>query len=65
MTIVHGALLCVAVGFIVLAVLAGVRRHIGAHWYQVGVQISVFLIVLNGLIFVFFAVVAIFDGASS
>lgn len=64
MTIVHGALLCVAVGFIALAVLAGVRRHIGAHWYQVGVQISVFLIVLNAAIFVFFGVASIFGGDS-
>lgn len=64
-TIIIAALLCVAVGFIALAVLALLRGRIAAHWYQVGVQISVFLIALNGLIFLFFAVVDIFDGASS
>ncbi len=65
MTVVHASLLCVAGGFVALAVLAPLRRRIGAHWYQTGVQLAVFLIVLNGLIFVVFAVASIFEGASS
>lgn len=65
MTIVHASLICVAVGFIALAVLAPLRRRIGAHWYQTGVLLAVFLIVLNAAVFVFAAVASIFEGASS
>lgn len=65
MTVVHAALLCVAVGFIALAVLAPLRRRIGAHWYQTGVQLAVFLILLNGAIFLVVGVAFIFEGASS
>lgn len=65
MTVVHASLLCVAVGFIALAALAPLRRRIGAHWYQTGVQIAVFLILLNAVIFVVVGVASIFEGASS
>lgn len=65
MTIIHASLLCVAFGFVALAMLAPLRRRIGAHWYQTGVQIAVFLILLNGLIFVVVGVASIFEGASS
>jgi len=65
MTVIHASLLCVAVCFVALAVLASLRRRIGAHWYQTGVQVSVFLIVLNAVIFVVIGVAVIFEGASS
>lgn len=65
MTVLHASLLCVAVGFVALAVLAPLRRRIGAHWYQVGAQIAVFLIVLNAAIFVLVGIAIIFEGASS
>ena len=65
MTIIHASLICVAVGFIALIVLAPLRRRIGAHWHQTSVQLAVFLIVLNAVIFVFFGVASIFEGASS
>ena len=63
--VILASLLCVAVGFIALAVLAPLRRRIGAHWYQTGVQLAVFLIVLNAAIFVVVGVASIFEGASS
>lgn len=65
MTIIHAALICVAVGFVALAVLASVRRRIGPAWYQTGVLVSVFLIVLNAVIFVVVGVASIIEGASS
>jgi hypothetical protein len=65
MTIIHASLLCVAFGFIMLAVLAALRRRMGAHWYLTGVQIAVFLIVLNAVVFVVVGVASIIEGASS
>lgn len=65
MAVVNASLLCVAVGFLALAVLAPLRRRIGAHWYQAGVQLAIFLILLNAVIFVVVGVASIFEGASA
>lgn len=65
MTVLHASLLCIAVGFVALAALAPLRRRIGAHWYQTGVRLAVFLILLNALIFMVVGVASIFEGASS
>lgn len=62
--VISASLLCVAVGFVALAGLAALRGRIGGHWYQVGVQVAVFLIVLNAAIFVVVGGASIFGGAS-
>lgn len=62
--VVSASLLCVAVGFVALAALASLRGRIGSHWYQTGVQVAVFLIVLNAAIFVVVGVASILGGVS-
>lgn len=63
--VLGGTALAVLGALLVLILAATFRRRIGAHWYQTGVQIAVFLIVLNGLIFVVIGVATTFEGASS
>ena len=45
-----GSAWCVAVGLVCLALLAILRRHLKPYVYSLGVQFSVFLVLVNFII---------------